>query len=200
MIDTLIAVVAVLGARRLGRVALVLNHAGFKLSVDRPGRDAQQVRRESLVSTGELQGLGDEPALNLLERRPYAHDELAPVPGLLIPKLCGESLKLDRGAAAEHNRPLDGVLKLSDIARPSVIGERRHRRVADVTVIVKTEAKYLEVEMRDTGASFDPDKVPVPDLAGLPESGMGLFIMRSFVDELSYAPGDPNVLIMRKFF
>ena len=33
---------------------------------------------------------------------------------------------------------------------------------------------------------------------GLPESGMGLFIIRSFMDEVVYEPGSPNVLRIAK--
>ncbi len=54
--------------------------------------------------------------------------------------------------------------------------------------------------MLDDGVSFDPAAVPVPDLDGLPESGMGLYIIRSFVDDLSYEPGPPNALRFIKFF
>jgi serine/threonine-protein kinase RsbW len=40
--------------------------------------------------------------------------------------------------------------------------------------------------------------VPIPELEELPESGMGLFIIRSFMDEVVYRSGPPNVLSLRK--
>lgn len=52
--------------------------------------------------------------------------------------------------------------------------------------------------MTDTGHSFDPDTVGPPVLDQLPEAGMGLFIMRSFMDEIAYQAGPPNVLRMVK--
>jgi serine/threonine-protein kinase RsbW len=56
----------------------------------------------------------------------------------------------------------------------------------------------LTLRLKDYGASFDPDAVPTPDLDTLPESGLGVFIIRSFMDDVSYEPGRPNVLAMTK--
>lgn len=60
----------------------------------------------------------------------------------------------------------------------------------------------IEIRMTDDGRCFDPAAVAPPSLDGalgdLPESGMGLFIMRSFMDEVVYVPGPPNVLLLRK--
>jgi serine/threonine-protein kinase RsbW len=41
--------------------------------------------------------------------------------------------------------------------------------------------------------------VPNPDLDSLPESGLGIFIMRSCMDDVTYVSGAPNVLSMTKF-
>jgi anti-sigma regulatory factor (Ser/Thr protein kinase) len=56
----------------------------------------------------------------------------------------------------------------------------------------------VRVELRDTGASFDPTQAPKPDLAELPENGLGIFLMRSMVDEVFYVAGCPNVLTLVK--
>lgn len=56
----------------------------------------------------------------------------------------------------------------------------------------------LSVELRDYGRSFDPRKTVPPDLDALPESGMGLFIMKGLMDEVNYRPGRPNVLTLVK--
>jgi serine/threonine-protein kinase RsbW len=60
------------------------------------------------------------------------------------------------------------------------------------------EADGLLVRIEDFGESFDPRSVADPDLEALPESGLGLYIIRSFVDEFSYAPGRPNRMTLRK--
>lgn len=69
-----------------------------------------------------------------------------------------------------------------------------------VTLVLRYATHYVEVELQDSGKSFDPDAVPEPDLTELPEGGMGLFIMKAFVDEVRYDAGDPNVLVLRKYF
>ncbi|HEX7598493.1 MAG TPA: ATP-binding protein, partial [Polyangia bacterium] len=55
-----------------------------------------------------------------------------------------------------------------------------------------------QISMEDFGASFDPAAAPVPELDAMPESGLGIYIMRSFMDEVTYRAGRPNVLILSK--
>ena len=57
----------------------------------------------------------------------------------------------------------------------------------------------LVIQITDTGHSFDPDAAAPLDLDELHESGMGLFIMKSFMDRVDYVPGPPNVLRMVKY-
>jgi serine/threonine-protein kinase RsbW len=60
----------------------------------------------------------------------------------------------------------------------------------------------ITIRIADSGASFDPAEVLAPDLATLPESHMGLYIVRSCMDEVSYEcghpPSAPNVLTLTK--
>ncbi len=59
----------------------------------------------------------------------------------------------------------------------------------------------ITIELRDRGAGFAMDQVPEPDIDALPERGLGIFIMRSMMDEVHYQLGDgqqPNVLTLRK--
>lgn len=53
------------------------------------------------------------------------------------------------------------------------------------------------VRLRDFAAPYDPGSYQeLPD--ELPERGMGLFIIRSFMDEITYTSGPPNVLTLKK--
>jgi serine/threonine-protein kinase RsbW len=68
-----------------------------------------------------------------------------------------------------------------------------------VEVELDVTRERLRLTVIDQGVSFKPESVPDPDLDSLPEGGMGLFIMRSFMDSVDYArDGDRNVLTMEK--
>jgi serine/threonine-protein kinase RsbW len=68
----------------------------------------------------------------------------------------------------------------------------------EVEVEIELEADGIRLRITDRGRSFDPLEVPDPELDDLPERGMGLFIIRNFVDRMVYTPGDPNVLELEK--
>jgi serine/threonine-protein kinase RsbW len=67
-----------------------------------------------------------------------------------------------------------------------------------VQVQIENCPEWIRITIKDTGISFDPAQALLPDLDSLPESGLGIFIMRSFVDEISYVAGSPNVLTLLK--
>ena len=71
-------------------------------------------------------------------------------------------------------------------------------REKTVTVEIEPADDRIEIRVLDFGTAFVPEDVPEPDWEGLPESGMGLFIMRSFMDDVHYEPGSPNVLRLAK--
>ena len=50
----------------------------------------------------------------------------------------------------------------------------------------------------DTGREVDFSDVAPPDLASMPESGMGIFMIHALVDEVLYRGGSPNVLSLTK--
>jgi serine/threonine-protein kinase RsbW len=109
-------------------------------------------------------------------------------------------------ASSEAGVPDDTAEALSN-AMVSAVGEAFNnvvehayegRDAGEVTIIIDSKPGEMCVTMSDDGRPFDIDAVPAPDLAALPESGMGLFIIRSFVDEVRYEPGPPNVLSLRK--
>ena len=107
------------------------------------------------------------------------------------------------------------VSALSEAFNNVVIHAYRGVRGGMVEVSVDASEVSVEIRILDRGRPFDPLDVPTfvapridspgdlddLDLAGLPESGMGLFIMRSFMDDVSYqrgGGGKPNILTLRK--
>jgi serine/threonine-protein kinase RsbW len=69
-----------------------------------------------------------------------------------------------------------------------------------VDLRIETSRGQIRIELRDWGSSFNPKEVAPPQLETLPESGLGLFIMQSFMD-LAYRPGRtgrPNLLTLSK--
>jgi serine/threonine-protein kinase RsbW len=67
-----------------------------------------------------------------------------------------------------------------------------------IDIEMQPSARDLSICITEHGAVFDVSKVKPPDLDGLPESGLGIFIVESCVDEFSYRPGPPNTWILRK--
>jgi serine/threonine-protein kinase RsbW len=74
----------------------------------------------------------------------------------------------------------------------------RGRTPGEVEIEVEAGQAHITVRIRDWGRSFAMDDVPLPDLDSMPESGLGIFIIRSFMDEVVYRAGTPNVLSMTK--
>ena len=58
-----------------------------------------------------------------------------------------------------------------------------------VDVLLELSPEQLTVELQDTGKTFEYDTIESPDLDALPETGLGIFIIRSFMSDVSYQPG-----------
>lgn len=72
--------------------------------------------------------------------------------------------------------------------------------IGDIEIEVAVGDDRLTICLLDWGRSLDLEAVPPPDLESLPQLGLGVFIMRAFMDHVSYAPGSPNRLSMTKLF
>lgn len=71
-----------------------------------------------------------------------------------------------------------------------------------VELEIEMRPDSITIRMSDTGRHFEPSAERTPDLTTLPESNMGLYIMRSFMDKVTYRPGNAstatNVLTLTK--
>ena len=70
-------------------------------------------------------------------------------------------------------------------------------QIGSIDLRIQTRRGHIRIELRDWGSGFDPTEVPPPAFDTLPESGLGLFIMRSFM-EMAYRSGRPNLLTLSK--
>jgi anti-sigma regulatory factor (Ser/Thr protein kinase) len=75
--------------------------------------------------------------------------------------------------------------------------EQVREAIGSIDLRIQTRRGYIRIELRDWGSGFDPRRVPPPAFDTLPESGLGLFIMQSFM-EMAYRPGRPNLLTLSK--
>jgi serine/threonine-protein kinase RsbW len=73
-----------------------------------------------------------------------------------------------------------------------------------VDLEMEVSPQGITIRMSDTGHKFEPKLERTPDLKSLPESHMGLYIVRSFMDQVMYRPGNgtsvPNTLTLVKNF
>ena len=68
----------------------------------------------------------------------------------------------------------------------------------EIEIEIEIGSGGITIRMLDYGKSYDLHRVPEPDLASLPESGLGIYIMRACMDDVTYMSGRPNVLTMTK--
>ena len=95
---------------------------------------------------------------------------------------------------------------MSVAVRESVVNAIKHGNRSEearrVTIAFTLVPGSLEVSVHDEGRGFDPDTVPNPTTAEnlLKVDGRGIFFMRSFMDDVSYAfpPGGGTVVTMVK--
>lgn len=113
------------------------------------------------------------------------------------------------------------VSALGEALNNVVLHAYRGIRGGHIELDVHASPGEVEIRIQDRGRGFEPSEIaafdvsradawglgldaigePSIDLERLPESGMGLFIMRSFMDEVTYTRGGggkPNVLVLRK--
>jgi serine/threonine-protein kinase RsbW len=89
------------------------------------------------------------------------------------------------------------VTAVSEAFNNIVLHSYAGREDGIIEMNIRTGRNHISVELRDFGDSFDPNEIPEPDLDRLPESGLGMFIIKELM-EISYRPGRPNVLTLSK--
>jgi len=79
-----------------------------------------------------------------------------------------------------------------------VIHGYRGRPDGMLDVEAEMTADGMTLRLIDTGHGVNFNDVEPPDLDAMPESGMGVFMIHSLVDDVQYRGGSPNVLTLVK--
>jgi serine/threonine-protein kinase RsbW len=136
------------------------------------------------------------------------------VPGTLlfrdvVLRVAASSCKLMRSMAVKQEPSPEAqefddkvVSAVSEAFNNVAIHAYRGRPAGMVELEFELHQDAITIRILDRGASFELSEAQTPDLAALPESHMGLFIVRSFMDEVSYRrgnpPSEPNVMTLTK--
>jgi serine/threonine-protein kinase RsbW len=110
--------------------------------------------------------------------------------------VCRELARRERLTTEDGHRIVSAFLEAFSNA---CIHAYRNMPTGAVEVSLDVGAERLALVVADQGRPFVPDRVPEPDLEALPEGGMGLFIIRSFMDDVRYERADGwNRMVMEK--
>jgi serine/threonine-protein kinase RsbW len=90
------------------------------------------------------------------------------------------------------------ISAFSEAFNNAALHNYRNRPLGELEIEVETERDRITIRLADYGESFDLAQVAAPDLDALPESGLGIYIIQSFMDEVVYRSGARNVLSMSK--
>ena len=140
------------------------------------------------------------PKIGLVEssvhlRFPAAPEYLQPLRGL------GEKLfAVWLPGSADSSEAYEILLALQE-AVTNVIRHAYKGNGGDVEVTFRFRGEEVEIEIRDWGAPFDPEKVPTPDFEHPSPGGYGVFIMRKVTDRLEFRrDGEVNIAQLTKKF
>ncbi len=75
----------------------------------------------------------------------------------------------------------------------------------EITVTIRRKNGAFEVSILDSGAGFDPGRIPTPDMkeymAHYRRGGLGIYLMKSLMDKVEYGngPGRRNEVRLTKY-
>jgi serine/threonine-protein kinase RsbW len=130
------------------------------------------------------------------------------VPGILecrdimlrtVSAACKLVMPKSRSPGSRHSEFISHVVSaVGEAYNNIVLHGYAGREPGTVNMRIENCREWMRIIIKDFGVSYDPSQASPPNLEALPESGLGIFIMRSFVDEVTYVAGAPNVLTLFK--
>lgn len=96
------------------------------------------------------------------------------------------------------------VMAVREAVTNAMVHGNQEDETKSVEVIFNCPGNAVEIEVRDQGKGFDPTSVPDPTdpVNILKTSGRGIFLMRSFMDEIEWSArpeGGTMVRMVKKF-
>lgn len=82
----------------------------------------------------------------------------------------------------------DIAVSVSEVVNNAIIHGNRQDESKQVEIDLKIDADRVSITVQDEGAGFDPDALPNPVAQEnlMREVGRGLFIVRAYMDEVSF--------------
>jgi serine/threonine-protein kinase RsbW len=116
----------------------------------------------------------------------------------------GRVLQMVRAAAAECGFSSERISEVEVAAEEAFVNVVRHAYggQGDCTVTCVAEGGTLTLSLTDAGLPFDPVSAPAPDIesdvADRPIGGLGILLVKQFMDEISYKRHQGrNVTVMK---
>jgi len=112
-------------------------------------------------------------------------------------EICNKLIN-DRKITENFRRDLELVLSEATANAIKHGGSRSGNNTATLTFEVGEES--IVIKVRDDGAGFSLEDIPLPDFDNVPEGGYGIYIMRTVMDDVQYKrdPDGWNTLTLVK--
>ena len=111
-------------------------------------------------------------------------DQLARMRSWLWTQLVGQALPLEGCSAV--------LVAVGEICNNVIKHAYAGQAGQPIAIAISALPDRLVVEVEDEGAPYDPSGYRPPDLDTVPESGMGLFLVRRSVDEVAFDTARPR--------
>ena len=111
-------------------------------------------------------------------------EQLARMRSWLWTQLVGQGLPLEECAAL--------LVALGEICNNVIEHAYRGEAGRPIAITLQGFPDHLVIDVEDEGAPYDPQGYTPPDLEAMPEHGMGLFLVRKTVDELTFDTARPR--------
>lgn len=106
----------------------------------------------------------------------------------LLPEIEEYILEIAKEVKLDEEKFNNLTLSIAEAASNSIVHGNKMDTMKKVMITVRVDEKNMTISIKDQGKGFDPSKVPDPTKPEniLKDSGRGIHIMRSFLDDLHY--------------